>query len=185
MLPRWPHLDPCCVLSCFEEGMYIQKTQKGEWELKLDVATVVKAPKPEDELHMRGCKGCEVGPIRGPCYAANPVTPNGTSCCQLCYDKLDEEEKVMCSRCDPANIGPQLLTEGSVEGEDDFAKLRRDISFPLAIMEHAYKKETQIEVTKAQASVPEDFTRIINSINGVKELECVPDLSHENCKEVR
>ena len=103
----------------------------------------------------------------------------------MCYDKLDEEKKVECSRCDPANIGPQLLTEGSVEGEEEDAKWRRDVSFPLAIMEHAYKKETQIEVTKAQASVAEDFTRIINSINGVEQLECVPDLSHENCKKVR
>ena len=53
-------------------------------------------------------------------------------------------------------------------------------------MEHAYKKETQINVTKAQASVPEDFTRIINSFNGVpvEQLECEPDLSYENCKEV-
>ena len=54
-----------------------------------------------------------------------------------------------------------------VEGENAFAKLMRGLSFPLAIMEHAYKKETQIKVTKAQASVQEDFTRIINSINGV------------------
>ena len=168
------------------EGMYIQKTQKGEWELKLDVATVVNAQKPEDELHMTECCKCQVVPIRGPCYAGNPDRHgNEEEYCQLCYDKLDEETKVKCSRCDPANIGPQLLTEGSVEGEDESAKLWRDISFPLAIMEHAYKKETQIEVTKAQASVPEDFTRIINSINGVEQLECVPDLSHENCKKVR
>ena len=169
--------------------MYIQKTKEGVWELKLDVATVVKALKPEDELHIRGCGGCNVGPIRGPCHGV-PDDPT-VSYCQLCYDggrwscKLDEEKKFEYSRCDPANTGPQLLTEGSVEGDDDFAKLMRDISFPLAIMEHAYKKETQIEVTKAQASVQEDFTRIINSINGVEQLECVPDLSHENCKEVR
>ena len=165
--------------------MYIQKTRHGEWELKLDVATVVKAPKPEDELHLSGCSGCHVGPIRGPCYG-DPDNPR-SNYCQSCYDKLDEEKQDEYSRCDPANVGPQLLTEGSVEGDSQFDKLLRDMSFPLAVMEHAYKKETQIKVTMAQASVPKDFTRIINSINGVpvEQLECEPDLSHENCKEVR
>merc|ERR1712166_663318 len=48
-------------------------------------------------------------------------------------------------------------------------------------------KETQIEITKAQASVQDDFKRIINSINEVP-VEMLdthePDLSHKNCKEV-
>ena len=88
--------------------MYIQKTRQGVWELKLDVATVVKAPKPEDELHLTGCE-CGVAPIRGPCYSL-PGEYEVLYICQLCYDKLDEETKVECSRRDPDNIGPQLLT---------------------------------------------------------------------------
>merc|ERR1711865_121645 len=91
-------------------------------------------------------------------------------------------------------------TEGQIsttnaEGLDEYEKQDwrqcekqwRDMCFPLKIMEKAYNKETQIEITKAQASVQDDFKRIINSINEVP-VEMLdthePDLSHKNCKEV-
>ena len=202
----WPAGHPPdlrCVFSCFEEGTYIQHRGQGGWELKLDVATVVKSVKPEDEIHMRFCLKCYAWPIRGPCYA-DLDNDDYEGFCQSCFKKLDEEERAhlleraqySLSLCEPANVGPQLLTEGLVsttnaEGlvvdEDSDNKMRRDICFPLEIMEKAYNKETQIEITKAQASVQDDFKRIVNSINEVpvKMLDThEPDLSHENCKEV-
>ena len=181
-----------CVFSCFEEGTYIQHRGQGGWELKLDVATVVKSVEPEDEIHPRYCNICYADPIRGPCYADSDDEGH----CQSCFEILPEEEKAEYSLCEPANAGPQLLTEGLVsttnaeglvEDEDSGKKQNRDICFPLKIMEKAYNKETQIEITKAQASVQDDFKRIINSINEVP-VEMLdthePDLSHKNCKEV-
>ena len=179
----WPAGHPPdlrCVFSCFEEGTYIQHRGQGGWELKLDVATVVKSVKPEDEIHMRFCLKCYAWPIRGPCYA-DLDNDDYEGFCQSCFKKLDEEERAhlleraqySLSLCEPANVGPQLLTEGLVsttnaEGlvvdEDSYDKQDRDICFPLEIMEKAYNKDTQIEITKAQASVQDDFKRIINSI---------------------
>lgn len=182
--------DLRCAFSCFEEGTYVQHRGQGGWQLKLDMATVVKSVKPEDEIHTRLCKECKAYPIFGPCYTA----PDH---CQSCFEeKLDEDKKAKLSLCEPANVGPQLLTEGLVsttnaEGlvvdEEPYEKKERDMAFPLEIMEKAYNKETQIEITKAQASVQDDFKRIINSINEVP-VEMLsthePNLSHENCKEV-
>ena len=172
------------MLSCFEEGTYIQK--KDLWKLKLDVATVVKTlEKAEDEVHPVKCIGCTARPIHGPCYKHRDFP---WIACQSCYDtNLSQEEQAKFSRCDPANVGPQLLTEGSVEGEEDHVKADRDACFPLEIMERAYSEGTQIKITEAEASVKQDFARIINSINGVPSAQLdthKPDLSHQNCKEV-
>ena len=177
------------MLSCFEEGTYIQK--KHIWGLKLDVVTVVKSlERAEDEVHTVQCGGCGARPIYGPCYA-HPIWQScyaDAGTCQSCYDTcLDQEEQAQCSRCEPVNVGPQLLTEGSVEGEWDYDKAGRDACFPLEIMERAYSEGTQIKITEAEASVKQDFARIINSINGVQSAELdthKPDLSHQNCKEV-
>ena len=54
-----------------------------------------------------------------------------------------------------------------------FKKTRREADFPLALIEEAYK----IRVEDGQASVPEDRSRILNSIVG-KPLESEPDLQH-------
>ena len=204
----WPAGHPPdlrCVFSCFEEGTYIQHRGQGGWQLKLDVATVVKSMKPEDEIHTRECGECWAFPIRGPCYDESGRVYDDDDLygrCQSCFEKLDEEEKAAYSLCEPANVGPQLLTEGLVsttnaEGlvvDEDWRtkqrqkqKQKRNMAFPLEIMEKAYNKETQIEITKAQASVQDDFKRIINSFNEVP-VEMLdthkPDLSHEKCKEV-
>ena len=172
------------MLSCFEEGTYIQK--KDIWRLKLDIATVVKSlEKAEDEVHALTCCSCETRPIYGPCYTSEQYG----ALCQLSYNgPCYTSAQALFSRCnEPGNVGPRLLTEGSVEGEDDQAKANRDVCFPLEIMERAYSEGTQIKITEAEASVKQDFARIINSINGVPSAELdthKPDLSHQNCKEV-
>ena len=110
----------------------------------------------------------------------------------VCYDtKQSQEQQAQFSRHEPDNVGPQLLTEGSVEGDEDDnnhdVKAGPDACFPLEIMERAYSEGTQIKITEAEASVKQDFARIINSINEVPSAELdtqKPDLSHKNCKEV-
>ena len=84
--------------------------------------------------------------------------------------------------------GPQLLTEGLAtnadgELEDQFLKHYREEVFPFELLQLGWS----IEITTAQASVPADFNRIINTINGVpaEQLSTVePDLGHEACERV-
>ena len=52
-------------------------------------------------------------------------------------------------------------------------KTKREEAFPPALIEEAYK----IRVEDGQASVPEDRSRILNSIVG-KRLESEPELQH-------
>ena len=84
--------------------------------------------------------------------------------------------------------GPQLLTEGlttMADGrlEPQDAKHNREEAFPLELLQLGWS----IEITTAQASVPADFNRIINTINGVpaEQLSTVePELGHEACERV-
>lgn len=83
---------------------------------------------------------------------------------------------------------PQLLTEGLAtdadgELEDQFYKRDREEAFPFELLRLGWS----IEITTAQASVPADFNRIINTINGVpaEQLSTVePELGHEACERV-
>ena len=84
--------------------------------------------------------------------------------------------------------GPQLLTEGlatkadgELESQED--KSVREEGFPFELLQLGWS----IETTTAQAYVPADFNRIINTINGVpaEQLSTVePDLGHEACERV-
>ena len=84
--------------------------------------------------------------------------------------------------------GTQLLTEGlatkadgELESQED--KSVREEGFPFELLQLGWS----IETTTAQAYVPADFNRIINTINGVpaEQLSTVePDLGHEACERV-
>merc|ERR1740117_270677 len=87
--------------------------------------------------------------------------------------------------------GPQLLTEGVAtratagDGrvESQFGKYFREQDFPFELLRLGWS----IEISTAQASVPADFNRIINTINGVpaEQLSTVePELGHEACERV-
>ena len=85
-------------------------------------------------------------------------------------------------------LGPQLLTEGLAtrangQLEDQQAKYWRERTCPFELLRLSWS----IEIATAQASVPADFNRIINTINGVpaEQLSTVePDLGHEACERV-
>merc|ERR1712086_576798 len=84
--------------------------------------------------------------------------------------------------------GPQLLTEGLAtkadgELEAQIIKYDREHRFPFELLRLGWS----IEITTAQASVPADFNRITNTINGVpaEQLSTVePELGHEACERV-
>lgn len=82
----------------------------------------------------------------------------------------------------------QVLTEGLAEGdktENDpvGSKTVREDKFPVSVLRDALDV---IDVVQAQASVEEDYTRILNSINAVKpkDLLKVPDVNHSNIEGV-